>query len=85
MPSDLNLDLKPMATAPRPVGNEHVKLLVLDEWTECGQVQQAWALVYWLEAWDDMPAGWYGRHSGDLRHPVGWVLSTASLPSPDVL
>lgn len=85
MTSDLNLELKPMSTAPRPVGNERFKLLVLDEWTECGQVERGWAFVYWLNAWDDMPAGWYGQHSGDLRHPVGWVLSTASLVIPDSL
>lgn len=74
------LSLKPMATAPRPTDDEYFKLLVLDEWHEMGQPVRGWALVYWLDAWDGMPAGWYGANCRDLRHPVGWVLSTASLP-----
>ena len=77
------LSLKPMATAPRPKYDEQFRLLVLDEWTECeGLVERDWRLVYWLEAWDGRPAGWYGNNCGDLRHPVGWVLSTASLQMP---
>lgn len=78
------LSLKPMATAPRPTGDEYFKLLVLDEWNEGGEQVQDWVLVYWLDAWDEMPAGWYGNSCGDLRHPIGWILCTASLPtSPD--
>lgn len=76
----ISLDLKPMASAPRPKEGEHFKLLVLDEWSEMGQPVRGWALVYWLEAFDGQPAGWYELHSGDLRHPVGWVLRTDALP-----
>jgi len=74
------LRIKPMATAPRPTGAEYFKLLVLDEWDEGGQQVRGWKLVYWQDAWSTMPAGWYGRDCGDLRHPIGWVLSTESLP-----
>lgn len=82
MQTDSAWHLKPMATAPRPAGDEHFKLLVLDEWVECGKPVRDWVLVHWLDAWDGRPAGWYGRHSGDLRHPLGWVLCTSTLPLP---
>ena len=74
------LAIKPMASAPRPKDGEYVHLLVLDEWTEGGQISRAWNLVYWLDAFDGRPAGWYGNNCGDLRNPQGWILSTAELP-----
>lgn len=74
------VQLKPMATAPKPKEDEFMKLLVLDEWYEMGQPCRGWSFVYWLEAFDGRPAGWYGRDCGDLRHPVGWILSTSDLP-----
>ncbi len=77
----LTRDLKPMATAPRPKDGEHFRLLVLDEWHEMGEPVRDWKLVYWLDAFDGQPAGWYGKNCGDLRHPVGWVLATSELPS----
>ena len=80
--SELGLEafaLKPMATAPR-LDSWH-KVLVLDEWTEMGESCRGWALVYWLEAFDGRPAGWYGNHCCDLRNPQGWIVSTATLPT----
>lgn len=71
-------NLKPMSTAPQTIGSV---VLALDQWLDMGQPVQGWALVYWLDAWDDMPSGWYGEDSGDLRHPLGWLLSTADLPA----
>jgi hypothetical protein len=66
------IDLKPMSTAPRKSG---VRVLVLDEWSECGQICRGYKFVYWLRSFDNMPNGWYGQHCGDLRNPQGWVLS----------
>lgn len=72
--------MKPMSSAPKPVGDEHFKILALDEWTESGQVCRGWALLYWLDAFDGSPAGWHGENCGDLRHPLGWVMTTRDLP-----
>lgn len=56
------MPLMPMATAPRT--NSGDKLLVVDEFMDYGQVCRAWSLVYWLDAFDGNPAGWYGKNSG---------------------
>ena len=61
--------LKPMATAPRGPR----KLLVADQYYEMGQPFLRWAVVYWLDAWDSIPAGWHGDGHGDLRDPQGWL------------
>jgi hypothetical protein len=79
--TEASLTIKPMSSAPRPKEGEHFKLLALDQWTDSGMLCQGWKLVYWLDAFERMPAGWYGDHSGDLRHPLGWVLSTNDLPT----
>ena len=78
-----DFQLKPMATAPRPKDGEHFKVLVLDEWHEAGMQCRGWKLVYWVDAWGDMPAGWCHRGHGDFRHPLGWVLTTLDLPAVD--
>lgn len=71
------LKLKPMASAPALKDGEPAKLLVLNEGEEG---VRSWELVYWLDAFDGRPAGWYGRNCVDLRNPVGWVLATTDLP-----
>lgn len=76
----LNVALKPMASAPKPKGEEYFKLLVLAEWTECGQVVRDWKLVYWVDPWDGMPGGWCHRGHGDFVTALGWVLCTKDLP-----
>jgi hypothetical protein len=76
---DQRLRLKPMASAPKPKENEYFKVLVLDEWWEGGELTQGWKMVYWLDAFDGRPAGWHEKHCGDLRSPLGWVLTTAEL------
>jgi len=73
--------IKPMATAPKPKKDEQFKLLVVDEWVDSGIRCNGWRLVYWLEAFEDMPAGWYGQNCGDLCNPIGWILSTNELPA----
>lgn len=78
MQLDQLFSLKPMSTAPQTPGSV---VLALDQWLDSGEQVQGWELVYWLDAWDDMPAGWYGENSGDLRHPLGWILCTADLPA----
>lgn len=70
-----------MSTAPKPKDGEYVHVLVLDEWDEGGYIARGWKLVYWLEAFDGQPAGWYGSGCLDLRNPQGWILSTAELPA----
>lgn len=72
--------LKPMATAPKPKEDEDLRLLVVDEWYEMGKPCRGYAFVYWLDAFDGRPEGWYGKNGSDLRHPVGWILSTRDLP-----
>jgi hypothetical protein len=71
--------LKPMAFAPRPLEDEYLELLVLDEWQEMGAPARGWQMVHWLDAFDGRPAGWYGTNCTDLRNPQGWVLSTREL------
>lgn len=75
------LVLRPMSTAPRPAHGQSTTLLVLDEYQEMGQPRRAWALVYWLDAFEGRPSGWYGNNCSDLRNPVGWVLCTHELPT----
>lgn len=77
----VGLELKAMASAPKPREDEDFRLLVLDEWMEMGQPCRGWTLVYWLDAFDGRPAGWHGQNCADLRHPVGWILRTSDLPT----
>lgn len=78
---DVDLQLKPMYTAPKVGGGAEGRLLALTEHLECGMTVQTWTLVYWLEAFDGRVEGWYGHNCGDLRHPIGWTLVTADLPT----
>lgn len=73
--------IKPMSSAPKPKRDEYFMLLVLDEWTDMGKTCRRWKLAYWLDAFDGRPAGWHGENCGDLLNPVGWILTTADLPS----
>lgn len=73
----LTMHLKAMASAPKDCG----KVLVLEEYTDAGMVERSWNLVYWLEPFDGNPGGWYGKNCGDLRNPIGWILSTNQLPT----
>jgi hypothetical protein len=81
----IHLKLKPMATAPKPKDDEYVQLLVLEEFQEDPHTSQAWRFVYWLDAFDGRPAGWYGNNCGDLRNPLGWVLTTKQLAEAQVI
>lgn len=74
--------LQPMSTAPIPKDDEYFQLLVLEQYTDSysQELIKSWSLVYWLDAFDGRPAGWYGNHCTDLRNPIGWILSTSSLP-----
>lgn len=76
----MDISLKPMSSAPKPQKGEHFTLLALCEWTECGQVVQGWKLIYWVDAFGGMPAGWCSNGHGNFVNAVGWILNTTDLP-----
>jgi hypothetical protein len=61
--------LRPMSDAPRTDGPD--KLLVMVEFTECGQQLRTWDLVDWQGPGASEGPGWYS--SGRAVQPVGWV------------
>jgi hypothetical protein len=68
--SNARIEFKPMSSAP-----QHGHILALDEWAESGTTCQGYKVLYWLDAFDGMPSGWYGKNCGDLRHPKAWIIS----------
>lgn len=76
----MDVSLKPMASAPKPGKGEHITLLALCEWSECGQVCQGWKLIYWVDPFGGMPGGWCSGGHGNFVNAVGWSLNVADLP-----
>ena len=69
--------LKPMATAPR-----ERRVLALDECMDGGELIRVWRIVYWCDAWDGVPGSWRGRNSGDVRTPLGWLMTMPDCGAP---